>query len=162
MMSRLPKPRNQSAKTTLPAAMARTSSPARAAMNNPFQVTPPPGRGLPKRLLRSPRTGSLSRPLSCSTRPLLEAASGTRSLLLRDLARDASKHFAASAFFVFEALSLRRRVLGERSKFGSLDFRFMCQRAQLLLAFTQLFDDVGARTCDIAQVLQCARDAVGI
>ena len=45
-----------------PPATALTSSPPRAAMNSPFQTTPPPCRGLPKRFASSPRTGKVNLP----------------------------------------------------------------------------------------------------
>ena len=47
IISRLPKPRSQSANTIRPAAIALTGCPSEVLRNNPFQSTVLPGRGVP-------------------------------------------------------------------------------------------------------------------
>src|SRR3990172_4349908 len=56
-MSRLPKPRIQSAYTTCPPAIARTGRPSGARMKRPFASAPAGPLGAPKRPASSPAIG---------------------------------------------------------------------------------------------------------
>src|SRR3972149_6275351 len=115
-MSRLPKPRIQSAYTTCPPAIARTGRPSGARMKTPFASAPAGLLGAPKRPASSPATGMRSLPRSEENGPRAAAARGAgpapREPARGDPAALGGEKRGGGARHVAEVMQLAREIGG--------------------------------------------------